>query len=52
MCCVSFGVLTIFHSAGMPYMKHEHAVDLALDAYILYVNHKLWTFHTSPVKCG
>ena len=33
-------------------MKHEHSICLLLDTYVLYVNHKLWTFHTSPVKCG
>ena len=30
----------------------ECSVHLLLDAYVLYVNHKLWTFHMSPMKLG
>ena len=33
-------------------VKHEHSVHLPLDAYVLYINHKLWTFCMSPMKCG
>ena len=50
-----FGVLTIFRSADMPCMstmKCECSVHLLLDMYVPYINHKSWTFHTSPVKRG
>ena len=33
-------------------MQCECSVCLPLDAYVPYVNHKSWTFHTSPVKHG
>ena len=52
---VSFGVLTIFCSADMPCtstVKHECSVCLLLDAYVPYVNHKLWTFCMLPIKHG
>ena len=53
LCFVSFGVLTIFCSAGVPCtstMKCEHSVHLLSDAYVPYVNRKSWMFHMSPMK--
>ena len=36
----------------MSTVKHECSIHLPFDTYVPYINHKLWTFSTSPVKCG
>ena len=33
-------------------VKCGHSIHLPLVVYELYVNHKPWMFHTSPVKRG
>ena len=49
------GVLTVFHSADVSCtstVKRERSVCLPLVAYELYVNHKSWMSHMSPMKHG